>query len=212
MDLKKNIAVYSVITALAVVAIIGWSIAFHRGDQASAENKTSGDSNVNREQLDALYEDVFHRPADVEGVKFHLGKDLGQVLRDFKNSKEQRYYGALFKAVKAYEEARRAPGTLTVDEVKSYKALIDSALSNLLAWADTLPDQNPCKASVDPEEARSAIEEAHNLLDSNGRNKSEHGFNDENEVIGSPMEIEIHSKCVTPSLSPLATVSPTPTP
>ncbi len=214
MNFKKNVVVYSVVSLLSILTVIGWSLAFSRGDSVNAANETSDDgAKVSRQELDALYQDVFHRPADEEGIKFHLGKDLKQVLRDFQNSDEQRYYGALFKAVKAYEEARRAPGTLTAEEISGYKTLIDSALSNLLAWVDTLPDQNPCLAPIDSEDAREAIQQAHEMLSSVAKDRSEHGFHDENEMIGEPVEIKIfHPKCIESTSTPHPTATMVPSP
>ncbi len=204
MNFKKNIAVYSTMIALAVFAVLGWSIALHKGGEANAQSGSS----VDGETLDALYDAVFHRPADAGGRGFHLGRDIKDILRDFRNSQENRYYGALFKAVKAYEEAQRAPGTLSAEEKQSYLDLIDSALSNLLAWVATLPDQEACRATVGPENAREAVQEAYDRLSNSGKGSAEHGLLNALRRIGPPSGIKIHPKCLRPSPS----TSPTETP
>ena len=204
---------------LAVFGIFGWFLALNRGGEASAESTAS----VDRPTLDALYNAVFHRPADEDGVKFHLGRDLKDVLRDFGNSQEQRYYGALFKAVKSYEEAQRAPGTLTDIEKQSYLDLIDSALSNLLAWVGTLPDQDACKATVGATEARAAIQAAYDNMSPAAKLASEKGIFNALKHLGRPESLEVHPKCLrtptplasssptaSPTVSPTATPTPTP--
>src|SRR3989344_4071308 len=104
MNFKNNPLVYSLVVGLALFGTLGWVVAFHGDSGVSAQNNNQA---VDGETLDALYDAVFHRPADAGGRGFHLGRDLKDVLRDFRNSQEMRYYGALFKAVKSYEEAQR---------------------------------------------------------------------------------------------------------
>jgi len=204
---------------LAVFGLFGWSLALHRGSEANAENNNQA---VDGETLDALYDAVFHRPADAGGRGFHLGRNLKDILRDFRGSQELRYYGALFKAVKSYEEAQRAPGTLTAEEKQSYLDLIDSALANLLAWVGTLPDQDACRATVGATEAREAIQRAYDGMSPTAKIAAEKGIFNALRKIGDPSSIKIHPKClrvspspspsVSPSASPSPTVSPTPTP
>jgi len=210
MSLRKN-AVYLTIITLAVFGLLGWSLALNRGGEVKAESGSA----VDDETLEDLYDAVFHRPADAGGKAFHRGRDLKDVLRDFKNSAEMRYYGALFKAVKSYEEAQRAPGTLTDVEKQSYLDLIDSALSNLLAWVATLPDQAACKATVGATEAREAIQAAYDNMSPTAKAAAEKGIFNALKQLGKPRLLAIHPKCLrtpTPSVSPTATPTATPTP
>lgn len=190
--------------ALAVFGVLGWSLALSRSENANAQSNMA----VDQATLDTLYNTVFHRPIDDSGRGFHLGRDLKDVLRDFSNSQEMRHYGALFKAVKSYEEAQRAPGTLTAEEKESHLHLIDSALSNLLAWVETLPQQDPCMATVTPEHAREAIEAAHDSLNAVARTAAENGVFHSTERTIHPREIVVHPKC----LRPMHSVSPSPSP
>jgi hypothetical protein len=210
---KKNKRVYFIVVALAVFGLLGWLLALNRGVEVKAKSGIP----VDEETLRMLYETVFHRPVDVGGRGFHLGRDLKDVLRDFMNSDEMRYYGALFKAVKAYEEAQRAPGTLTEAEKQSYLNLIDSALSNLLAWVSTLPDQEPCAAVIGVIEAREAIQAAYDNMSPAAKAAAEKGIFNALKQLGKPKLITVYPKCLrtpTPSVSPTAspTASPTLTP
>lgn len=209
MNFIKNHVVHLMIVTLAVFGLLGWSLALNRGGEVKAESSTTVDS----ETLDTLYDAIFHRPADASGKAFHLGRDLKDVLRDFRNSQEMRYYGALFKAVKSYEEAQRAPGTLTEVEKQSYLDLIDSALSNLLAWVATLPDQDACKATVGAIEARDAIQAAYDNMSPAAKAAAEKGIFNALKQLGKPSSLTVHPKCLrtpTPSVSPTATPTPTP--
>lgn len=209
----KSAGVYVVVAVLALVGALGWSFALTNSQIASAQN--SSDDSVDGEELEDLYESVFHRPADKEGKEFHMGRNLKDVLRDFKNSDEQRYYGALFKAVKAYEEAQRAPGTLTTEEKQSYLDLIDSSLSNLMAWVATLPDRDPCKAVIGPEQAREAIKKAWERLSEAGKDQAEHGLLNALKQLGDPSTLIIRPKCLrspTPTPTPTPTATPTVSP
>lgn len=202
--MKKNI-VYPLMIALAVFGVIGWSLVLNQGKEAQALTQSS--TIVDGEMLDSLYSAVFHRPVDASGRGFHLGRELKTVLQDFNNSYEMRYYGALFKAVKSYEEAQRAPGTLTDAEKQSHLDLINSALSNLLAWVSTLPDQDPCRASIRSDEAKLAVIEGYNGLTSSLRATAQVSALDSSSsprLIGSPIDMTIYSKC-PPVVSPLPT-------
>ena len=205
MSISKKLVVGMVVTVLTVGAAIGFWIGSDK-KEVLAERGTS----VDAETLEELYDAVFHRPADAGGRGFHLGRDLKDVLRDFRNSQEMKYYGALFKAVKSYEEAQRAPGTLTEAEKQSYLNLIDSALANLLAWVATLPDQEACKATVGAIEAREAIQRAYDSMSPVARAVAEKGIFNALQQLGKPHSLVVHPKCLrTPTPTP--TPSPTPT-
>lgn len=198
----KNKLVYLAIAVLTVFGLVGWS---------AAQNDTS---KVDGATLESLYQAAFHRSADDEGKGFHLGRNLKDVLRDFNNSHEMRYYGALFKAVKSYEEAQRAPGTLTEEEKQKYLDLIDSSLATLLSWVATLQDRPTCTAIVGAEEARAAIKAAYDGMSPAARAAAEKGVFNALKHIGAPDKIAIRNKCnVSPTSIPAPTSVPsTPAP
>jgi hypothetical protein len=198
-----------------ILAIVMLGAGLLAGTIIGAKSSVFADTSepVDSVTLDLLYSAVFHRPADIAGKNFHLGRDIKLVLRDFNNSPESTYYGALYESVKAYEEAQRAPGTLSDSEKQSYLDLIDSAMSNLVAWVGTLPDQDPCNATIGPLQARTAVQNAYDQLASAGKTSAEFGLLNASRRIGPPSSISVFSKCAvtpTPSPSTAATVSPTP--
>ncbi len=214
MNISRKSAVIMVTTVLVVGMAVGFFVSRASIGIIYAQNNYNNDGeidNVDEGELDDLYEAAFHRPADAEGKRFHLGRNLKDVLRDFNNSPEMRYYGALFKAVKAYEEAVRAPGILTAAEKQSYLDLIDSALSNLLAWVATLPDQDICKATVGVTEAREAIQAAYDNMSPAAKAAAEKGIFNALKQLGKPKSLAIYPKCLRPSVSPTPTASPSPT-
>ena len=101
MFLSKRAAVVAVSAVLGVGILTGFFVALKGGKLALANEDHSI---VDEETLRDLYETVYGRPLD-DGARFHIGKNLRTVLRDIKNSPERKYYAALFKSVKAYEEA-----------------------------------------------------------------------------------------------------------
>lgn len=216
MNISKKLAVGTAIAVLVVGMSVGFFVSrmpigtIYAHDNDDGEIDNVDDETVDGETLDELYDAVFHRPADAGGRGFHLGRRFKDVLRDFKNSQELRYYGALFKAVKSYEEAQRAPGVLTEVEKQSYLDLIDSALSNLLAWVATLPDQDACKATVGATEAREAIQAAYDNMSPAAKAAAEKGIFNALKQLGKPRLLAIHPKCLrTPTPSATPTASPT---
>ncbi|MDP3792515.1 MAG: hypothetical protein Q8Q89_02175 [bacterium] len=140
----------------------GFVIAHNTNNKAFAETANI----VDQPTLEGLYKAAFGRPLDDE-AGFHIGRDLNMVLRDINNSPEKRYYSALFKAVKSYEEAIRAPGQISAEDKARYLETIDSALAILIAWVETLPERPICDGIVRPEEAKEAILEAYQGMASN---------------------------------------------
>jgi len=201
-----------VIAAIAVLGI-GILTGFVFGvNKSNVMAQTSGIV-VDGATLDVLYDAIFHRPADASGRNFHLGRNLRIVLNDFNNSEEMIYYGALFKAVKSYEESQRAPGSLSEAEKQSHLDLIDSALSNLVSWVSTLPDQDPCRATVGPEQARTAVQNAYQRLSAAGKTNAENGLLNASRRIGPPSGISVYQKCLlAPTPTPSSTLTPTPSP
>ena len=82
--------------------------------------------------LHRIYSAIFHWPLDT-GADFHVGRPLDVVLNDIENSTESIEYSAVFKAMKALEEAKRTPGQLSGADAESYKKIVDSALSHVNA-------------------------------------------------------------------------------
>jgi len=174
MYISRKILTLVIAGVLLFGTIFGVALSHNSGRNALAEEHIE----VDEETLSDLYEAIFGRELD-DGAKFHLGRGLKQVLRDIINSDERRYYAALFKAVKAYEEALRAPGELSEEDKDAYLELIDSALANLIAWIETLPDQDICDATTGPEHARSVIIRNYDRLNANARIKAERENTDE---------------------------------
>lgn len=179
--------------------------------QAEEENNSDKDKNnsgkADSETLEGIFQSAFGRPVDEDGRRFHLGKDVKQVLRDINKSDEHRYYSALFKSVKAYEEAVRAPGDMSVEDKQRYLNHIDSALSTLLAWVATLPSQDICKGVVGAEEARQAIHDAFNRMTLESKAVAEKGLFKALENLGRPNELPLpsHRCLVRPTPMPLVT-------
>lgn len=206
-----------VVVAMCFGMILGFVIARNPGSFALADesNTTTGDNTpVNHDTLEQIYQAAFGRPADTEGLQFHVGKPLQQVLHDINNSDEKVYYGALFKAVKSYEEAVRAPGDLSAADKQKYLDNINSALATLLAWVETLPSRPICDGAVGPEEARQAIMEAYNKMSSAAQANAEHGIFDATDHIGPPANIQLPvMRCLqkpTPTITPIKTCLPRP--
>lgn len=204
-----------VVMMIAVILVVGMAVGFILNRDSNKEALAATNVFVvDNETLRELYNGFFGRPLD-DGAKFHIGKDLKSVLHDLNSSEERRYYAALFKAVKAYEEAVRAPGTLSEEDKKRYLDTIDSALATLIAWVETLPEQSICKSVVGPEQARDAIKAAYEKMGSRAKEAAEHGIFNALTRIGPPHVLPLPGKrclIVSPIVSPsnLPSVSPSP--
>ncbi|MEK7589010.1 MAG: hypothetical protein AAB479_00045 [Patescibacteria group bacterium] len=207
---KSKKATIAMIVAVLVFGVaIGFSMARNTATMALADDDNG--SKVDREDLEEIYQAAFGRSPDDDGEKFHLGKDLKQVLHDINNSDERRYYAALFKSVKAYEQAVRAPGAVSDADKQIFLNNINSALATLIAWVETLPEQNICKGVVGAEEARQAIQAAFDRMSPAAQAVAQRGIFKALDSIGGPKDQRLPSlRCfVTPS--PSASPSPTPT-
>ena len=223
MNISKKLSAVMIAIVLMVGMIAGIFIAQNNTGSAHANvNNASSLFMVDKETLQELYSGFFGRPID-DGAKFHIGKDLKRVLHDLNNSQERQYYAALFKAVKSYEEAVRAPGILTDEDKKRYLDAIDSALATLLAWVQTLPEQAICKSIVGPEQAREAIKAAYEKMSPRAKEAAEHGIFNALNKIGPPHVLPLPGKrCLVispvvspsnpPSVRPSPSVSPSVTP
>lgn len=221
MLISKKIVIITGIAVLSVGMLVGFFITKSSSEKALA---VSGSSMVDRDTLEQLFQAAFGRPVDEDGVKFHLGRDLKQVLHDINNSEERRYYSALFKSVKAYEEAVRAPGDLSAEDKQKYLDNIDSALSTLLAWVETLPQQSICRGIVGIVEARQAIQDAYDKMSPTAKAAAEKGIFKALKNLGRPKDLPLPlSRCLTkptptvsvsvsPSVSPSSTPTASPTP
>ncbi len=145
---------------------------------------------VDEPTLTEIYESVFHRPLDA-GAQNHVGKDLNTVLNTIQASEEHAQYAGLFKAMKAYEEAKRTPGEISETEREEYKDIINSALSTISEWADTLPEQAEEDAVIGPEQARNAIQNAYQNMNTTAQENAQFGLFNALERIGSPSELSL---------------------
>src|SRR3989338_10602877 len=121
----KNKLFFVLIPAFAAVFAFGF---FLGGGTNNASAQTT--CTVDRALLHRIYNAIFHRPLD-SGADFHVGRPLDVVLSDIENADEHVNYSALFKAMKALEEARRSPGQLSGDDQLKYRRIFDSSLSHL---------------------------------------------------------------------------------
>jgi hypothetical protein len=207
-----------IITALVIggVLMVGVAVGSYISSGsipfAFADDDNDG---VDEETLEQLYFAAFGRPIDNEGKKFHLGKNLKQVLRDINSSQERRYYSALFKAVKAYEEAVRAPGDLSSADKQKYLDAIDLSLSTLLAWVETLPEQSICNGVIGIVEARQAIQSAYDGMSPTAKAVAQKGiFKALSKLpkdLPLPLQRCLNTRTPTPSIIPTPTPTPTPT-
>ena len=145
---------------------------------------------VDESLLERIYSTVFHRPLD-KGAKFHLNKNIDVVLNDVENSEEQEVYGALFEALKAYEEAIRAEGELSEEDREKYLDLIDAALAQVVAWADELPEQPSEDRVIGPARARAAIRAAYDRMNPTARINARSGLMRALSNLGSPDDLPL---------------------
>src|SRR3989344_9550803 len=103
----KHKLLLTLVPAFVTVFAFGF---FLGGGTNSANAETT--CTVDRALLHRIYSAIFHRPLDT-GADFHLGRSLDVVLSDIENSGEHVNYSAVFKSMKALEEAKRAPGQLS---------------------------------------------------------------------------------------------------
>ena len=203
---SKSLISLVIVGVLMVGVAIGSYISSGTTPFAMADENDDGQS-VDRETLEDLYFAIFGRPLD-EGANFHIGKKLRQVLRDINKSDERSYYSALFQAVKAYEDAVRAPGDLSTEDKQTYLDAIDSALATLIAWVETLPEQDICDGTVGPEHAREVIQRNYDRLSDKAKEKAEYGLFNALSRVGNPNKLRLPKhRCLNPS-----TPTPTPTP
>ncbi|MDO8495299.1 MAG: hypothetical protein Q7S32_02095 [bacterium] len=200
----------SLFIAMGIFLSFGLVAGFITANNLSSVSAQEDAAKVNDSTLEQLYMAAFGRPVDEGGRKFHVGRDLKDVLRDINNSAERRYYSALFKAVKAYEEALRAPGNMNSDDKQKYLDNIDSALATLLAWVETLPEQNICDAVVGIVQARQAIQDAYDSMNPVAKAAAEKGIFKALSNLGRPKDLPLPARRCLTTPSPSVTSAPTP--
>ena len=200
-----------IIAFIGIGLMTGFLLSNNYIGRASADSSTStnsGDDTVDRATLEQLYLGFFGRTPDQTGLTFHVGRKLKDVLRDFNNSEEHRYYAALFKSVKAYEEAVRAPGDLSADDQHKYLDAIDSYLATLLASVATLPEQPICHGTTGIIEARQAIQDAYDNMSPTAKVAARKGmFKALNKL---PKDLSLPIKRCFPTVTPNHVLSITP--
>lgn len=193
------------VTMLIVGLMSGFLMANNFNDKALAE--TTESAIVDQPTLTKLYDAAFGRPLD-SGAGFHIGRRLDIVLRDINQSPERMYYSALFKSVKAYEEAIRAPGELSAGDKEIYLKAINSALSTLIAWVETLPERPICEGVVRPEEVKEAIASAYEGLSGSVKPSAQIGAFGTGVSVGAPSNLQLPEfRCKVPK-PPIPTFTP----
>ncbi len=205
MYITRRDAVIAVFAILGLGLVGGWSLGTVKTPTALADTECT----VDQATLAQLYDAVFHRPLDA-GASFHVGKPLSVVLESFAESPEHAQYTGLFTAMKALEEARRAPADVSSDNMDKYKKIIDLALSVIASWADTLPQQALENRVVGPDQARASILRAYNNLSPDTQATADYGLFNAMERIGPPSNLSMPA--VPPQATPTPSASPTPTP
>lgn len=179
MFISKKILYLCFMAFIGMGILTGIILSGSLGKTASAENSCL----VDEDTLTELYEAIFHRPLDA-GAYSHMNRELNMVLNTIQASEEHLQYTAMFKAMKAYEEGKRAPGEISEQEKAQYKNIIDLSLSTINAWAGTLPEQAEADAVVGPVQARNAIQNAYQNMDSGAQQNAQFGFFNDSEQIG----------------------------
>jgi len=149
-----------------------------------------GACTLNQEQLTEMYNAIFHRPLDADAFGY-VNHDLEFVLGELSRSQEHIMYSGLFAATKALENARREAGNITANDEDDYIDIVDSALSHVNEWAKTLSQQNRADATVGPEQARNAIQEAYRNMNTIAQQAAEYGLFQAQKRIGQPSELPV---------------------
>ena len=189
MKVSKNIFAISLIFIFGIGLLGGFFLAGNSSQDAYAQDSQCI---VDQSTLKRIYETVFHRPLD-DGANFHLGKPLENVFVNIMSSPEHTQYTALFQAMKSLEEARRVPGSLSAADEAKYLDILDSAMSTVAAWSDTLPPQSIQLATVGAAEARLAIQKAFEGMIPTAQQAAQFGLCQATERIGPPAYIPLPS-------------------
>ena len=179
MFISKKILYLCFMALIGMGMLTGMILNGSLGKTANAENSCL----VDEDTLTELYESIFHRPLDA-GAYSHMNRELNMVLNTIQASEEHVQYTAMFKAMKAYEEGKRAPGEISEQEKNQYKNIIDLSLSTINVWAGTLPEQAEADAVVGPVQARNAIQNAYQNMNQIAQQNAQFGLFNSSQRIG----------------------------
>lgn len=181
---KKILGAAIIGVFIIVVASAGFVIGNFSRNDAYADIACT----IDQDLLAKIYERMFHRPLD-SGALGYVGHDVDFVLNELGKAEEQKMYKGMFRAMKAFEEAQRAPGELSEVDKAKYMDLIDSSMSTISAWSTTLPAQSLDSAVIGPDQARQSIQEAYERMNATAQTKAEFGLFQALEKIGTPENI-----------------------
>jgi len=170
-----------------VVAALLAFVMVSRGDNANAQGLTC---TVDESLVTKIYDAVFKRPVDAAG-RGYIGQDVGFMIDEMAKSQEHKMYSAMFKSMKALEEAERQPGGISVADRAIFKNMLDSSLSNISSWSHTLPEQAAADAVIGPEHAREALNFAHSIIPEEFRREALNSFFDPTILLGAPTGFQI---------------------
>lgn len=146
---------------------------------------------VDNNLLTKLYDTVFHRPLDAGAIGYE-GRDVNFVLDQLKGAQEHKMYTAIFKSVKALEEAQRETGELSTGNSNLYLDIVDSAISQVNQWAKTLPEHaTAADKVVGPEHARTAIQDAYDSLNATAQQAAHFGIFQAQKNLGVPSSLPL---------------------
>jgi len=137
-----------------------------------------------------IYDVVFKRPVDDAG-RSYIGQNVGFMIDEMAKSQEHKMYSGMFKAMKAMEEAERQPGAMAELDKAQFRNMLDSAMSNISSWSQTLPEQAAADAIIGPEHAREALNFAHSIIPAEFRARAELSFFDPTKMLGAPVNFAI---------------------
>ena len=170
-----------------IVASVLAAFMIARGGNANAQALTCV---VDEGLVTKIYDVVFKRPVDNAG-RAYIGQEVGFMIDEMAKSQEHNMYSGMFKAMKAMEEAERQPGTMAAADKAQFRDMLDSAMSNISSWSQTLPEQAAADAIIGPEHAREALNFAHNMIPAEFREMAKFSFFDPTKLLGAPTDFAI---------------------
>jgi len=170
-----------------IVASLLAAFMIARSGSANAQGLTC---TVDRGLVEKIYDVVFKRPVDNAGLAY-IGQNVGFMIDEMAKSQEHHMYSGMFKAMKAMEEAERQPGVMGEADKAQFRNMLDSAMSNISSWSQTLPEQAAADAIIGPEHAREALNFAHSIIPAEFRAMAEFSFFDPTKAIGAPENFAI---------------------
>ena len=190
ISIKSLSTVVLIFAAGFIAASLLAFLMISRGENASAQVATGLECTVDEGLVKKLYDAVFKRPLD-EGGRGYIGQKIGFMIDEMAKSQEHKMYTAMFKSMKALEEAERQPGDMTEADKSKFRNMMDSAMSNITSWSKTLPEQAAAKAVIGPEHAKEALNFAHSIIPEKFREEAKKSFFDPTKLIGAPTDFVI---------------------